>query len=282
MNTKSKKSVAEIVTQTIIEQLEKGTVPWRKPWKHVYNAVSGKAYRGFNQMLLGMLEYGDPRFLTFKQAKDLGGSVSKGSKGHSVVYWNFLQDKDNPDKTIPLLRFYTVFNVEQCEGLTKLKSLELAKGESLTAETIIQNMPDRPKMTAEGDSAYYRPSTDTVNVPKLERFESLERYYATVFHELMHSTGHAKRLNRKEVTGIAQFGSEVYSKEELTAEIGSAMLCSKAELQNKDTLDQSSAYIQSWLQALRDDKSMLISASSKAQKGYDWILGLREEVEVPE
>ncbi len=276
--------VEEIITQRIIEKLEQGTVPWRKPWAGggmPKNYISGKEYRGINPFLLGSAGYAYPYFLTFLQAGQLGGNIKKGSKGIPVVFYKPIEklDEENPEtvKTFPVLRYYTVFNIEQTEGIDYSRTI--AESPTLNdfmanqeAERIIQGMPNKPECQEIENRAYYSPTRDMVNMPRREMFESEPAYYSTYFHELTHSTGHSSRLNRKTITGLNAFGNHDYSKEELCAEMGAAMLCGHVGIENQ-TIDNSAAYIAGWLNALRSDRRFVIQAAGYAQKAVDYVLG---------
>lgn len=299
MSTKKTKTDAyEVITNNIIEQLEKGTVPWHKPWNGAGNTpkslATKKPYRGINVFILSMAGYMNPFWLTYRQAKALGGQVKKGEHGKQVVFWKLLrkvvEDEKTGErvkKTIPLLRYYTVFNVEQCDGLDLSKVPDLAPVEDFehnpieAAESIVSNMPGRPPIRHKENSAFYSPAGDYVNMPKPERFKHTAEYYSTLFHELTHSTGHTSRCNRPGVTNPTSFGSHQYSKEELCAEMGAAFLCGEAGIIS-DTFDNSAAYIKSWLSALKDDKKLVIHAAAQAQKAADYILDRKPEAGEPE
>jgi antirestriction protein ArdC len=268
----------EVVTESIIKQLESGVAPWRKPWRTEMpaNLVSKKEYRGINVFLLAFQGYGSRYWLTYRQAQSLGGTVSKGQHGSKVVFWKFDEyRKENSEtgetgnrKSI-LLRYYTVFNLEQCEGIKSPEPLP-AIHPIERCESIVEQMPNRPSL--ERDSkACYRPSTDTVGMPARSAFHSAEEYYSTFFHELTHSTGHPSRVGREGIMAHNPFGSEDYSKEELVAEMGAAMLCGVAGIESR-TLDNSASYLQSWINRLRSDSRLIVSAASQAQKAADYIL----------
>lgn len=271
------KSVYEIITEKIIEKLEAGTIPWRKPWTggvpKSWNTQ--KPYRGINTMLLGGGEY-----ITFKQAKKAGGKIKKGTKSEIVVFWKWIQtENDKGEKeNIPFLRYYNVFNINVVDGIeSKSKDAKTFEHEPMKeSEAVIDGYMDRPEIGWEDLQAYYKPSMDYINMPPLKHFENVHEYYSTIFHELVHSTGHKSRLNRSTLVKTAMFGSKEYSKEELIAEFGAAMLCGHVGIDNS-TLDNSASYINSWLQRLKKDKKIIIQASSKAQKAVDHILGIKFE-----
>jgi len=277
------KQITEIITEKIINALEHGEVPWKKTWINApKNGISKKEYRGINRLLLSMTDFNSPYFLTFRQAGNLGGYVKKGSHGIPVVYWHLCKVKKNEEeetteiseKTIPFMRYYIVFNLDQTEEINKSKFTEHKRDfEPVeTCEQIVTGYKDSPIILHQGFQPCYIPSTDTVEIPICENFTSEENYYSTLFHELTHSTGHKKRLNRKEVTFTQRFGSCNYAEEELVAEIGASFLCSYAGIENK-TIDNSTAYIQNWLKVLNDDRKMVINAASRAEKSMKHIIG---------
>ena len=190
-----------------------------------------------------------------------------------------IENKDTEEEEeIPMLRYYNVFKVgEQTEGIeTKRKEIDKKHNPIKEAEALINNYEDKPLMTSNNEGAYYQPDLDIVNVPKKNHFYNIHEYYSTMFHELVHSTGHEKRLNRAGVTNFDRFGSERYSKEELVAEIGASMLCGVAGIEHK-TIDNSASYIKSWLQALEDDKTLIVKASQQAQKSSDYIQDIKDK-----
>lgn len=290
---KAKTDAYQIITNRIIEQLEKGTVPWHKPWNGSANMprslASKKPYRGINVFILAFAPYTNPYWLTYRQAKMLGGQVKKGEHGTQITFWklNKYSDRDAETgemktKNIPMLRYYTVFNIEQCEGLDMSKVPELKPVERfehnpiLAAEQIVSDMPHRPEVRHTQNQAFYNPAEDYVNMPKTERFEVAEEYYSTLFHELTHSTGHTDRCARKGFMDSHKFGSEPYSKEELCAELGAAFLANEAGIIER-TFDNSAAYVKGWLSKLKDDKKLIINAAAQAQKAADYILNVVHE-----
>lgn len=273
------------ITETIIKALEAGNVVWQKPWKssRPANAISGKAYRGINPFLLAIagMNYSDHRWLTFKQALELGGSVKKGEHGTWITFSSPTVKKDANGDVVGkywLMKSYKVFNVEQCENLDKLPTLEslmnanAEKDANIVAEEIWAKYADAPEILW-GSEAFYRPSTDQITMPKRETFSSNAHFYATLFHEGAHSTGHASRLNRKSITESDGFAGQLYSAEELIAEFSSAFLMSEAGL-DAPTRENTVAYLQSWIKALKDDKTMLVKAANQAQKVADYIMGV--------
>lgn len=281
-----KADVYQIVTDRIIESLEQGVIPWKKPWSskwqtsEPHNFISKKPYRGMNIWMLMMAPYSCPAWATFKQIKAKGGTVRKGEKGTPVIYWNFLmldendkptQDPAKAKKKIPLLKYYTVFNLEQCEGI-EIEAVEEADhvNQIEACEKIMNDWKDKPEIKS-ADSAYYKPSADYIGMPEINRFENSEAYYATLFHEAIHATGHHSRLDRSGLMSKAAFGSEVYAKEELVAEMGAAFLCGKTGIEDR-TVDNHASYIKSWISKLKEDSKLLINAASKAQKAADYIM----------
>jgi antirestriction protein ArdC len=277
----------DAITDRIISKLEEGVVPWCKPWYGKAgmpkNLVSGNEYRGINVFLLHCLAYESPYFLTFNQAKKLGGHVRQGEKGCPVVFWKLLDVQEETDedgkkvfkvKQVPILRYYTVFNVAQTEGI-ETPPLEVPQRDHtpiLPAEQIVRGMPSAPEIRHGHTGASYSPTGDVVQMPRPEVFENGETYYATLFHELTHSTGHSSRLDRKLDAKLAAFGTPDYSREELVAEMGSAFLCGEAGILDTN-IDQSAAYIDGWLRSLRNDKKLVVVAAAQAQKAADFILG---------
>ena len=291
-NGGQKKEVYAIVTDRIIEQLEKGSVPWRKPWTDAglpANLVSKKAYRGINLMLLSMLGYEHNWFVTAKQLQELKGSIHPNEKPHMVVYWNFQEKKeeseisehDEKEFKRPVLRYYVVYNVAQCAGIEgKIPVMPAREVSSIEAcEQIVAGMPNPPIIKCKEPRAFYNPMIDLVNMPKQSTFESDDSYYSTLFHELVHSTGHHSRLDRLGLVQMSEFSGakHAYSFEELIAEIGSSYLQSYSGVTGQ--FDQSAAYIAGWLQVLKNDRRFIFTAASAAQKAVDYILGASGEFE---
>src|SRR6266542_1660781 len=276
------------ITDKIMEELERGCVPWHKPWKTSSDGirvptsfVSKKPYRGVNTFLLALSRfkagYDSNYWLTFKQIQTLGGNI-KGQHSEMVVFWK-LQEKraanptpENEKAYIPMLRYYRVFNLDQVSGINKPALENLPAFQPIEeAEAIAAKYQEQIEVTYGGTRAYYQPSSDSIRMPERETFDGAAEYYSTLFHEFTHSTGHESRLNRPGITEPHFFGDEIYSKEELVALMGAAMLCGIVGIENK-TIKNSASYIQSWLGKLRDDKKLVVHAAAAAQKAADFIL----------
>jgi antirestriction protein ArdC len=279
-----------IVAEKIINLLEQGVVPWRRPWTSTglpRNLVSKKPYRGINHFLLSASKYVSPFWLTMHQANGLGGHVRKGEESAIVVFWKVenatqsTKDLDHEETNEKarrrfLLRYYRVWNLEQCDlpqaVLDKLPKIETHEHDPIeAAERIIAAMPNAPEIQHAGSKAFYSPITDRITLPPRELFASAEEYYATALHETVHSTGHQKRLAREGICEVAPFGSAVYSKEELCAEMGAAYLCAEASI-TAAVIENQAAYVAGWLKKFRDDRKLLIHAAAQAQHAADYIL----------
>ena len=295
-----KPDIYQQVTDRIITQLEAGVVPWQSPYFSKVgfprNFATGKAYQGINVFLLGSLKFTSPYFLTFIQAKELGGNVRKGERGSMVMKYGTYQkeeegtpvDEDTPTKRY--LKAYTVFHASQIDGIEfpepeNLPELSFSQRTD-RARDVIASMPNAPRILEGEATPCYRPATDSVHMPEQRYFQNEDAYYATLFHEVSHSTGHASRLARKsllENKGINAAGDtalKVYAEEELVAEMGASFLCGHVGIINDDHAN-SAAYLQSWINALKskDAKGWIIRAASQAQKAADYILGIQKEVQ---
>lgn len=287
--------VYQTVTDRIIELLDQGTVPWRHPTRGgrgdqppPTSLASQRAYRGINVFLLAVtacLEgYESPYWLTYVQARKMGGHVHKGEKGSLVILWKQYATQDREtgeDITVPVLRHYTVFNTEQCEGIeapspaTPEDQDEKPVFTPIEAATaIVEGYQDGPRIEHKGLRAFYQPRADLVCIPEPDRFVEAESYYTTLFHELVHSTGHSSRLDRGLDEKLSPFGSADYSKEELVAEMGAAFLAAAAGI-GQETVAQSAAYIDGWRRKLSGDTKLVVVAAGLAQKAADWVLGER-------
>lgn len=281
------KNVYDMVTERIIEELEKGRIPWQweRPWTGVragaYNRISKKPYSLLNQLILGQ----DGEWATFKQWSELGGHIRKGEKSSFVTFWKMQEtevekeDGTKEIKQIPLLRYYNVFHISQVDGVepldieklnTDIKPIE-------SAEKVLHDYWNREGIKLEQEAsnkAYYSPMFDLIHLPLIEQFTNINEFYSTAFHESVHSTMKESRCNRQEERkgkNVA-FGSEEYSREELCAELGSADIMNILGIETTHSFRNSTAYIQSWIKALRNDTRMIVSASSKAEKAVKFIL----------
>lgn len=277
------------ITDMIIEKLVQGVVPWQKTWKTAYpeNFVSGLCYRGINIMLLGMQDFESNYWLSFKQCKDLGGSVKKDQHSSLVVFWkpivNFKEnDIDETTANINfLLRYYNVFNLTQCnlpDEVLKNRNIISTNPKITEAESIINGYQNPPEISINNmiPSPRYFPRLDIVEIQSIENFHTSDDYYASLYHELAHSTGAKHRLCRKGIIDTIQFGSENYSKEELIAEIGASYLCNISGIEK--TVENSVSYIKNWLEVLQNDNRMILIAASQASKACDYILGTNSSI----
>jgi len=281
--------VYQIVTDRIIKLLESGTAPWKKAWKASdlpMNLTTKIPYKGVNTWLLLSCGMPSPYWLTWKQTMALKGTVKKDEAKNFqvVVFWKQLKydkkstDNEIEERTFPMLRYYRVYNLSQVElPADVMKKLVPEKEVRLTnkiedCEAIVKNYKDCPEIKYGGDRAYYACLFDRIQMPLHEDFDSDEEFYSTMFHEMAHSTGAEKRLNRFKATDSHIFGSDRYSKEELIAEMTSSFLCAEAGIENQ-VIENSVAYIASWMKAIKEgDKNFVISAASRAQRAADYIL----------
>jgi antirestriction protein ArdC len=278
-----KPDVAQIVTDQILEALENGVVPWQKPWKtHLpMNMVSKRQYHGINLLILALSPFTSPFYLTFNQVEALGGMVKPGSKSIRIVYWRILEhmNADTGELTeVPLMKYYCLFNLEQCHGIPadKIPQLEVSEFSPIeSCEEIVKGMPNQPGFIG-AQEAYYDRKEDVVGMPAKQVFISTEEYYSTLFHELTHATGHPKRLNRDNSYDKSGF-TDAYSNEELIAEIGSSILCAYSGIAPR-TIKNQAAYIEHWYKRLKSDKRLIIGASAMAQKAADYIMHLPGEI----
>lgn len=288
----------EEVTNQIISMMEQGQIPWHKPWAgSSAGAIShstGKPYSLINQLLL--MEPGE--YITWNQVQKEGGKVKKGSKAKRVYFWKLyekeardengapiLKDDGSPKmEKIPVLKAFQVFHLSDCEGILPKwgdKLPETPAEPIAEAEATLKEYISREGITLEADrlsgEAYYNPLRDLIKLPCLSQYRSPAEYYSTAFHEATHSTGHPSRLHRFEIlSSNAAFGSETYSKEELTAEIGAACILHQMGIETPESLRNSAAYIQGWLKALKDDRQLIIGAAARAEKAVKMILNMTE------
>ncbi|GJL71969.1 MAG: antirestriction protein [Nitrosomonas sp.] len=286
-----KKDVYSRITDKIIADLEQGVRPWMKPWNadHAAGKITrplrhnGAPYSGINILNLWMdaVEKGfsAPIWMTFKQAKELGGNVKKGEHGSLSVYANTFTktelDSDTGEeieRDIPFMKGYTVFNVDQIEGLPE-QYYALAKAPEMTPQARIAALEEFFANTGAeikhgGTRAYYSVSTDYIQMPPFEAFESREKYYATLGHETTHWTRAPARLDRD--FGRKRWGDEGYAMEELVAELGSAFLAADLDM-TPEIREDHAAYIGSWLKVLKDDKKAIFSAAAHAQRAVELL-----------
>lgn len=288
------KSVYQIVTDRIVEQMNKGIIPWQRPWHGTQDGAisytTGKPYSLLNQLLLGK----GGEWLTFNQIVQLGGKLKKGAKAGIITfcksYTKEVKGETEEDETTTLnkycLRYYNVYHLDNVEGIDSKLSTETEKVQHepiKEAEKVIGEYISRDRLKFQNDKpsnrAFYRPTLDEVVVPMMEQYDEIAEYYSTTFHELTHSTGHRNRLNRKgfEPGAMVAFGSETYSQEELVAEIGSAMCLNKVGIECDKAFKNSIGYLQGWLKALKNDPKMIVFASAQAEKATKYIFNEKED-----
>ncbi len=278
-------SIYETVTARILNQLAAGQVPWRKTWKTGLpkSLATAKEYRGINILVLGCTEYTSPYWLTYREAQRQGGHVRKGQRATPVVYWKWRTLEElarraeltGQQQIAPCVPFVSaVFNLDQVEGVARPDDDVQPRLDDRVqlADQMLDVMPDKPEIVhAIIAQPAYSPRLDRVTLPHLSQFESADEYYATLFHELVHSSGHPRRLNRfAEAEGDRV---EKYSFEELVAEFGAAFLCGFAGIQNPDTEMLQASYIEGWARVFRQDSRILVRAASAAQRAADFIRG---------
>jgi len=275
----------QVITDRILALLEQGTVPWQQPWDSALglprNLFSQRAYRGINVWLLTAMGVPSPFWATFHQVKAAGGSVRKGAHGVPVVFWKVSNHEDpetgETEKRF-VLRQYTVFNAVQLDGVAIPEITILAHRFTPIERCafLVEAMPQRPAILHGHQRAWYTPVTDTLHMPLPACFHSPEEYYATLYHELVHSVGHPSRLHRNTLTDLCLFGDPTYAKEELVAEIGAAYLCGICGIANT-TIANSAAYLQSWMAVLRHDATLLVQVAAQAQRAADYIQNLHPD-----
>ncbi|MBI5805830.1 DUF1738 domain-containing protein [candidate division TA06 bacterium] len=277
-----KPDVAAIVTDQILEAMEKGVIPWQKPWKtHLpMNMVSRRRYHGINLLILSLSEYSSPFYLTFNQVTELGGTVKPGSKAMRIVYWRLLEHinaQSGEITEVPMMRYYCVFNQEQTLGIAadEIPQIGSEINPIEACEEVFNSMPNKPGLIGSRE-AYYDRNEDLIGMPAREWFDSPEEYYSTLWHEAIHSTGHQKRLNRDNSYDKAKF-REAYSNEELIAELGSSFLCAYAGI-SPLTIQNQAGYIDYWCKRLKGDRRLIIFAASAAQKAANYIMNEPGEI----
>lgn len=294
-NISTGRDLYQEVTNKIIGMIEQGVAPWRRTWSTyglARNYVTRHIYTGINLILMNNTPHPIPYFMTFKQAKEQGGQIRKGAKAEMAIYFNVYY-KDSFDRTLTkeeaqmsrnsgeeiqvlkFIKYYNVFNIADIEGIKfETPEIESRQNEKIIwCENVIENMPNRPELKCiDSNRAFYSPALDFVNMPGIEQFETAEYYYATFFHELTHSTGHASRLAREEVMNPQSFGSKPYSREELVAEMGASFLCSTLQIDYDSVMENNVAYLAGWLKVLKEDSKFIFKAAAEAQKAVDFIL----------
>lgn len=287
-----KDSVYQLITGRIIMMLQQEVVPWRQTWKAKSqwprNLISSRPYQGINVFLLHMMNYESPFWLTFNQARQLGGTIRKHEKATPIVIWKRTEMTDpwtEQKQTVLFVRHWSVFNSAQCEGIASripTPKADVSVEDSVTiASGIVESMPNRPSIKHGFREAKYLIEDDCVAMPAQVAFDSLQEYYAVLFHELGHATGHEKRLNRDSFLDVYGDDLSNYPKEELCAEITSAFLCAECGIVER-TIENSAAYIQHWLKQLKDDPKLVIHAAAQAQKATNYILNRKTEDEPAE
>jgi antirestriction protein ArdC len=298
----------KMAADAVLAAMDRGTIPWRMPWTQGPGAIprnlaSGRPYRGINVFLLAMVGYPSPFWLTFKQAKTLGGQVRKGEKSTTAILWKqtkkrlktpadvaaakaggdtIRKDEKGQYVLLVLARTFALFNVAQVDGLQDVPQVErIGEAEwspAQAAEAVAAGYEDGPTVGEGGNSASYNPARDHVQMPDRGRFQEATDWHATLFHELAHSTGHEDRLNRPDlVDPKATFGSKKYAREELTAEMAAAMLCTVAGINAAPLTERHAAYVQHWAERIGEDPKLVVIAAQRAQKAADRILGPDQE-----
>ena len=285
------KKICEMVAERVLEELKNGVVPWNQPWfgsDRFVSHINGKHYSLLNCILLGK----PGEYATFNQINKEGGKVKKGAKSRLVVYWSPVKKEEIGDdgekkvKTYFILKYYRVFNLNDCEGMkkkylndddTKFVHEKIEDAEEVINRYCEANTTLSIEREEHSGRAYYRPSEDKIVVPMMEQFAEISEFYSTLFHEMTHSTGHWTRLGRFKESGcVAAFGGEDYGKEELIAELGAAALCGKCGIETRDSFRNSAAYLKGWTDAIKGNPEMIVAAAGKADKAVEFILG--EEV----
>ncbi|MFN8279024.1 MAG: zincin-like metallopeptidase domain-containing protein [Saprospiraceae bacterium] len=292
------------ITDKIIAMIEKGVAPWRQTWSSyglARNFATGHIYTGINFLLMNNTNHPIPYFMTFNQVKELNGQIKKGAKAEMVIYFTVYY-KDSNDNTIErqeaikrrqngediqvlkFIKLYHVFNVSDIEGididLNKFIEVKLNPNERIErCEQIIMNMPKPPTLRQiDANRAFYSPADDFINLPYIKQFKSSEHYYATYFHELVHSTGHSSRLARPGVMDFNGFGSTSYSKEELVAEMGASFLCSHSQIDYDSIVENNASYLAGWLKVMKEDPKFIFQVSAEAQKAVNYVYNLNPEL----
>jgi len=296
-----KTSVYEATTDMFIRRCEERraagdlVAPWRKTWDPTFgmprNMVTGKPYRGANVFFTLLSGFSSPFWLTFRQIKSLGGRIKREEDGKPqgytpITFWWF-PDRNNPEHEgrYPFAKFYQVWNTEQVSGIelhvsdkmTTLRENAEPINPIAEAQAIVDRWVSGPEISHRGGKCCYIPSADRIEIPHMQAFVNGEEYYRSLFHEMIHATGHRKRLDRDGIANPARFASHEYSEEELIAEMGAAMLAGYAGIASPESDENSAAYLDFWLKKLRAEPKMLEMSGRAAQKAVDMIRGIRWE-----
>jgi antirestriction protein ArdC len=281
------KDIYEALTDRMLAQLERGVVPWQRPWRCIghQNLISRKPYQGINALVTGISPYDSPYWLSFKQALDLGGAVKKGERHTPIIFWKPLDRSAAGEETQEevqesprrrsrsVVRYRNVFNLEQTEGIEPPKEEQHLQFEPIKAAKTIVEKANLCPIQHGGNEAGWAPALDIIVMPGPGQFKSSESYYHTLFHEMAHATGHAQRLNRPGCQGKWAFGTPVYAKEELIAEMSACFLSNQAGTMKNIIFGNAAAYTANWLKVLREDKRIIVSVASQAQKAVSYING---------
>lgn len=281
----------ERITNQIISLIDSdGLLPWQKPWnggaEFARSMSSGKLYNGINRWVLTLTAQANdwsPWFGTYKQIAELGGQVRKGEKSSTAILWKPIKKVvDGVEDSFLMLRTFNVFSASQADGLPErfyakpdpadAPVLNTDATAVFEAYVLAQGIP----VSYGGGSAFYSPKTDAITLPLVETFKGSDEFHATAFHEAAHSTGHASRLNRPGVVDFDHFGSHNYSREELIAELGSALVMGALGLDKPNLIENQAAYLKSWKSALKDDPQAIVWAAGRAEKAANLILGIEE------
>jgi len=288
-------TVYDIITLQIVNALEAGTVPWKKPWSTACPTLNGepvmdqnlftkKPYRGVNWLLTALAPFSSPFWVPRGEIRKRKLKIKEGEHYTPIVYFKWRDAKEieqakREGKAVSpcFARFFQAWNVEQLEGVEKfIPELDTPEEHDHTpirkAVNVVENYTNKPEIKHNEPRAYYNALGDFINMPELNVFDTPEDYHGTLFHELVHATGHQKRLARDTLTEYAPFGSVTYSKEELVAEIGSCFLCTTIGIDTPKTFESTASYIAGWLSKIKKDSRMVISAAQQAQKAVDEIL----------
>ncbi len=278
--SKNTNEIYQNVTDQIIQELEKGALPWTAEWSSAsglpVNAITGRPYNGINVIILWLKAnkraYSSNRWCTFQQIKKAGGHVKKGEKSLPVIFYKMLEiDNAETQETdsIPMARLFRVFNLNQCEGL----EVDGFDGNTIPTDAEIESFIKQTDVEFRRGSPAFIPSKDFITMPEINTFDSNDAYYSTMFHELIHWTGHTSRLDRKQ--SVNQKEND-YAFEELVAEMGAAFLCARF---NFTASLRHSGYISHWLENLGNDNRFVFRAAAQAQKAVDYLLADHQEQE---